>query len=61
MAVSQIPTDAQAKAVTEELRARSKLPAYVKKVLDALPEGTHPMTQFSTAVLALQVRLHGQP
>lgn len=25
------------------------------KVLKALPEGTHPMTQFSTAVLSLQV------
>mmetsp|Transcript_28783 Transcript_28783/g.73342 ORF Transcript_28783/g.73342 Transcript_28783/m.73342 type:complete len:470 (-) Transcript_28783:416-1825(-) len=49
-----IPTAAQAKAVTEELRARSAMPPHVVKVLEALPEGTHPMTQFSTLVMALQ-------
>jgi len=53
----QLPTDAQAKAVGEELRARSQLPSYIKGVLESLPEGTHPMTQFSTLVLALQVQL----
>lgn len=52
----QLPTKEQTNAVTEELRARSKLPDYVGKVLAALPEGMHPMTQFSTLVLALQVR-----
>jgi citrate synthase len=53
----QLPTEAQAKSVTEELRSRSAVPAYVKTVLEALPAGTHPMTQFSTLVLALQVKL----
>lgn len=42
-------------ALSLELRSRAKLPAHVAKVLAALPEGAHPMTQFSTAVLALQV------
>ena len=55
----QLPTDAQVKSVTEELRARSAVPGYVKTVLEALPSGTHPMTQFSTLVLALQVRHWG--
>lgn len=41
--------------MTEELRARSKVPGYLKAVLDALPVGTHPMTQFSMLVMALQV------
>jgi citrate synthase len=45
----------QAESVTEDLRSRSKLPSYVSKVLASLPEGMHPMTQFSTLVLALQV------
>ena len=44
-------------ALSLELRSRARLPAHVGKVLAALPEGTHPMTQFSIAVLALQVRI----
>ena len=55
LCVFQLPTDAQVKSVTEELRSRSAVPAYVKNVLEALPTGTHPMTQFSTLVMALQV------
>lgn len=55
----QLPSDQQAQAVAEELRARSKLPDYVRKVLASLPEGMHPMTQFSTIVLALQVCVMG--
>jgi len=54
LVTGQLPTEAQAKSVTEELRSRSAVPAYVKTVLEALPAGTHPMTQFSTLVLALQ-------
>ena len=43
--------------LSAELSARGKdIPPHVHKVLAALPPGTHPMTQFSTAVLALQVR-----
>jgi citrate synthase len=41
--------------VTEDLRRRSKVPAHVKSVLDALPPHAHPMTQFTSAVMALQV------
>ena len=52
----QVPSAEQVSSLSEELRARSKLPQHVFKVLDALPEGTHPMTQLSTAVMALQVR-----
>lgn len=50
----EIPSNEQAAALSRELRHRSKLPAHVAKVLKALPEGTHPMTQFSAAVLSLQ-------
>ena len=51
----QVPSKEQAASVTEELRARSALPDYLKKVLKTLPEGTHPMTQLSMAIMALQV------
>eukprot|EP00877_Chromochloris_zofingiensis_P012101 jgi/Chrzof1/7144/Cz02g12210.t1 len=49
-----VPSPHQADAVTEELRSRSKVPAHVKEVLDSMEKGTHPMTQFATAILALQ-------
>ncbi|KIZ03019.1 citrate synthase [Monoraphidium neglectum] len=50
----QIPTKAQAEAVSEELRRRAALPDYVKRVLEALPADAHPMTQFAAGILALQ-------
>lgn len=54
-ALEQVPTKEQAASVTEELRSRSVLPDYLKKVLAGLPKDTHPMTQLSIAILALQV------
>ncbi|PRW60618.1 citrate synthase [Chlorella sorokiniana] len=51
----EMPTVDQAKAVTELLRERSKVPDYVFDVLRNLHPNTHPMTQLCQAVLALQV------
>lgn len=51
----QVPTKEQVKSVTEELRVRSHLPPNVLKVLNAMPDDAHPMTQLSVGVLALQV------
>ncbi len=50
-----MPTKEQAAGVTADLARRAALPAHLPNVLAALPRGTHPMVQFSTAVLALQV------
>ena len=50
----EIPTPEQTAALTAEWEARSALPPQVLKVLEALPDGTHPMTQLSAAVMALQ-------
>jgi citrate synthase len=55
---ADLPTAEQAAAVTEELRARSALPPHIKKVLAAMPPDTHPMTQLSQAILALQPGSH---
>ena len=33
----------------------AQMPDHVLKVLQALPKGTHPMTQFAQGILALQV------
>lgn len=50
----EVPTAAQAKSITEELHARSTLPAHVEPLIKSLPKTMHPMTQLSTAVLAMQ-------
>lgn len=49
-----IPTEEESAEVTEEWKRRSGLPAYVEAVIDALPAETHPMTQFSAGIVALQ-------
>eukprot|EP00899_Mesostigma_viride_P029105 jgi/Mesvir1/937/Mv17495-RA.2 len=50
----EVPTKEQANALSEELRKRSHLPAYVAKTLDGLPANAHPMSQLTIAVMALQ-------
>lgn len=49
-----IPTKEQARSVTAELHARSKLPAHVESCLRSLPKEMHPMTQLATGILSLQ-------
>ena len=52
----QIPSKEQVDALSAELAERGKdIPAHVETILTDLPPGTHPMTQFSIATLALQV------
>jgi len=50
----EVPTAEQAKSVTAELHSRAKLPSHVEALVASLPRTMHPMTQLSTAVLALQ-------
>lgn len=50
----EIPTQEQADEVTNEWKKRSKVPQYVFDMLRALPTDTHPMTQFSSAILSMQ-------
>jgi citrate synthase len=50
----EIPTYEDCKAVTEEWRKRSHLPDHLVKAMESIPKDTHPMTQFSLAILALQ-------
>ena len=54
MLTGEIPSDAQVRALTEELATRGKVPREMFDVLDALPKNTHPMTQLSAALLAMQ-------
>jgi len=50
----EVPTLAQAQEVAEDFKKRSKVPQYVWDVLRALPEDSHPMAMFSSAIVAMQ-------
>lgn len=52
----EVPTEEQAKSITKELKDRAKIPDHVFKVVNALPDDAHPMTQFTTAIMALQTQ-----
>ncbi|XP_003079274.2 Citrate synthase active site, partial [Ostreococcus tauri] len=54
MLTGEIPSDAEVKTLSQELAARAELPKAVHDVLDALPKNTHPMTQLSCALMAMQ-------
>lgn len=50
----EIPTKDDVLEIEEEIKKRQKVPQYVFDVLRELPTDTHPMTQISMAVLAMQ-------
>jgi citrate synthase len=52
--IGEIPTAADVAAITEEWQKRSTLPQYLVDTMKAVPQDTHPMTQFSLAILQLQ-------
>lgn len=52
----KVPTKEQVDSLSKELRERATIPAHVYKAIDALPVTAHPMTQFATGVMALQVQ-----
>jgi citrate synthase len=49
-----VPTVEETLEVVEEFKKRRAVPQYVIDVLRALPRDTHPMTMFSSAILAMQ-------
>lgn len=49
-----LPTEENVKEITKEWQQRSALPDYLIDVLKTIPKDTHPMTQFSQGILALQ-------
>ncbi|KAL8159933.1 hypothetical protein V2J09_001470 [Rumex salicifolius] len=51
----KVPSKEQVDQLSKELRERASVPDHVYKTIDALPVDSHPMTQFSTGVMALQV------
>jgi len=54
MLVGEIPTEEQVRWLTQQWLNRSHIPEHTFRVLDAMPQDTHPMTQFSMAINSLQ-------
>ncbi|KAL8542412.1 hypothetical protein ACS0TY_003327 [Phlomoides rotata] len=52
----KVPTKEQVDALSKELRSRATVPDHVYRTIDGLPVTAHPMTQFATGVMALQVQ-----
>lgn len=50
---NEIPTEAQAKALSKEWAIRAELPPHVVNLLNNMPQTVHPMSQFSSAITAL--------
>jgi citrate synthase len=50
----EMPTKDDVMDIENEFKARATVPQYVFDVIRAMPVDTHPMTQFSTAVLVMQ-------
>lgn len=50
----EVPSAEDTAAMTQELHSRSTIPDSVKNTIASLPTDTHPMTQLSIAMLALQ-------
>lgn len=54
MLIGELPNDSQVAELTAAWRGNERLPDHVGRTLDALPVGTHPMTQLSIGVMAMQ-------
>jgi len=54
MLLGELPTEDDANRITSIWQRRSHVPTHVFHTIEALPIGTHPMTQFVVAIMALQ-------
>lgn len=54
MLINELPTKADVDHISNTWARRSIVPRHVFSVLDRLPITTHPMTQFSIAIMAMQ-------
>ena len=54
MLTGDVPTSEQVKWLSDEWERRRNVPAHTYALLESLPLNTHPMTQFSAAILSMQ-------
>lgn len=58
MVLGELPTYEDVLAIQADWKSREEVPAHVYATLDALPITTHPMTQFSIGIMAMQTESH---
>ncbi|TXF88809.1 citrate (Si)-synthase [Neolewinella aurantiaca] len=54
MLTGEIPTEEEVNALTKDWQSRAEVPQQVYTTLDSLPADTHPMTQFTIGIMAMQ-------
>jgi citrate synthase len=54
LVTGEMPDKAAVEDLTKELKARSQVPDYVWKTLEAMPKDSHPMVMFSLGILAME-------
>ncbi len=54
MLVGEVPTDEEVKWLSDQWISRCNIPSQTFKILEQLPQSTHPMTQFIMAISSLQ-------
>lgn len=54
MLMNELPTKEDVDNLSKEWESRAELPPHVCTMLDGLPKETHPMTQFSMGIMAMQ-------
>lgn len=54
MLTGEIPTKEEVNWLTKEWHSRAEVPEQVFTTLDSMPEDTHPMTQFTIGIMAMQ-------
>lgn len=54
LVTGELPEKADLKALQKDLGERAKIPAYVWKVLEAMPKDSHPMAMFDTGILVME-------
>lgn len=58
LCTGDLPNARDRRALSDELSARAKVPAYVWRLLDEMPKNSHPMTMLNTAILSMQRESH---
>jgi len=58
MLVDEVPTEDQAQWLSDEWERRSTVPQYTFDLLNAMPDDTHPMTQFIIGINSMQKESH---
>lgn len=54
MLMNELPSEDDVKMLSNQWVTKGELPQYVKDIMEAVPKETHPMTQFTIAINALQ-------